>query len=333
MKPRMPRTISITLPVVIVLAFLTLYFTKQFSAPLDPSGGEEIVMVDKGRSVKEIGRLLEGRGIIKSRRAFSLMARLKGQTHNLKAGEYKLSSAMSLSEILYALKEGKVHYHKVTVPEGFTLVEIARALEKEGLATAQEFMAVATSQTVISGLEIEAESLEGYLFPETYYFTYDTSSREIVDTMIGGLEKNYESAFHLREKELSMSKHQILTLASIIEEEAKKEDERSLISGVFHNRLKRGMLLQADPTIRYAMGGFKGPIEAKMLKTPSPYNTYLHAGLPPGPISNPGLPSIRAALYPAPTSYLYFVALEDGTHKFSNTLKEHNRTVHSLREK
>lgn len=335
MVPQKPRITAIAIPSAIALVFLisTFYLLKQLYSPSDPRGVEKIVTIPKGVGVVGIGKLLKEEEIIRDRHTFLLLAVLKGQARNLKSGEYQLSQAMSISELLQLLEEGKVYYRRVTVPEGYTLREIAAALERRGLVTAQEFMAEATDPKLISKFKIGAKSLEGYLFPDTYFFTSGTSAEEIVEKMLSVLKRNYTSPLLQRGKELRMDMHQVLTLASIIEAEARKEEERPIISGVFHNRLRRGMPLQADPTVRYALDGYRGPISRRLLKTKSPYNTYLNRGLPPGPISNPGLPSIKAALYPAKTPYLYFVAREDGTHKFSTTFREHSRAVLSLREK
>ncbi len=335
MTPPRPRTLAIMLPVLIAVVFLTgaIYLMHLFSSPMDPSGREKIVLIRKGLGVKDIGRLLEKEGIIKGHRAFNLLVMLHQDTRSLRAGEYRLSPAMSMNEVLDTLKEGRIHYRKVTIPEGYTLKEIAAALEREGLSAAGSFLAQATDPVLVARLGLDAPSMEGYLFPETYYFTYGVTGREIIETMLSALKKKYPPDFQRRAQELGMSMHQVLTLASIIEEEAAVEPERPIISGVFHNRLKRGMPLQADPTVRYALGGYRGALTEKMMKTPSPYNTYLHPGLPPGPISSPGISSIKAALYPEKTPYIYFVAGKDGTHKFSSTLREHNRAVRALKRR
>jgi len=216
--------------------------------------------------------------------------------------------------------------HPVTIPEGYRIIEIGDILVKNGLADKEKFLEQTKNTKLLK--EISTGSLEGYLFPETYHFGKFTDEKTIVKKMVDTFkERTLKQEFLNRAKEMGFSFHEIITLASLIEKETGKDSERKQISSVFHNRLKKNMLLQTDPTVIYAIENFDGNIKKRHLKIDSPYNTYRYKGLPPGPISSPGLKSIVAALYPANTSNLYFVSRRDGSHQFSSTLNQHNEAV------
>jgi len=253
---------------------------------------------------------------------------LRRAESRLKAGEYKLSPCMNLIKVLGILEQGRVLEHPFTIPEGYTIAQIARVLAELGLADEERFLKLAYDQKFISKLGIRTISLEGYLFHDTYRISKGNKEEEIIELMVGQFNKTITQNDRKRAAELGFSMHQIVTLASIIEKETSAPGERSLISAVFHNRLKRKLPLQSDPTVIYALGkDFDGNLTKKDLMTESPYNTYLYPGLPPGPIANSGRAAIHAALYPAEVDYLYFVSKNDGTHKFSTTHKEHIRAV------
>ena len=288
---------------------------------------ERVITVLPGQHFKMIASQLEEAGVIRDSLKFKLFARFKGYDKRIKAGEYRLSAALSPKQVLEIMVSGKVTLYRITIPEGYNLVQIAGLVSKMGLAEAPEFIRSARDPAVVNALGLEADSLEGYLFPDTYHFPKGLPLHEIMGTMVNRFREIFSTEWQERARQMDMSVHQVVTLASIIEKETGAAFERPLISSVFHNRLARGMRLSSDPTVIYGIKNFDGNLTRKHLKTATPYNTYLNKGLPPGPIANPGLASLEAALYPAETDYLYFVSKKDSTHQFSTTFKEHNRAV------
>ncbi len=286
---------------------------------------EEIFIVKKGSGLKSVATQLERRKLIKSKDLFIFWALLKGGSRDIKAGEYSLNQSMSPARILTILASGAVKTHPLTIPEGLTAEQIADILAQKGLVDKGEFMALAMDKNLAASYHIDGQSLEGYLFPDTYLLSRDMGARQIIDLMIkrfwdifSNLKKGHETPMSLRE---------IVTLASIVEKETGLAEERPLIASVFLNRLKRRMRLESDPTVIYGLKDFDGNLTKKDLQSPSPYNTYRNRGLPPGPIANPGRESLKAVINPAQTDYLYFVSRNDGSHYFSTTLREHNRAV------
>jgi UPF0755 protein len=251
-----------------------------------------------------------------------------GVTGQVEAGEYELSTTMPPAIILRKLVTGDVVKYRITIPEGYTVRQIALYLQDEGIIEDHEqFLKLAFSAEFSAGLGIEGKSVEGYLFPDTYLLPKGVSAGEIIKTMVGKFKRVYEPDFARRAAELGMTERGVVILASIIEKETGLAEERPLISAVFHNRLKRGIPLCSDPTVIYGVPAFDGNLRKRDLERMTPYNTYLRRGLPPGPIANPGRSSILAALYPAAVEYLYFVSRNDGSHYFSTTLREHNEAV------
>jgi len=238
---------------------------------------------------------------------------------------------MSLSEILDAFEKGQVTLVSWTVPEGLTMAAIAELWETSGFGIATAFQAAAEADDLLEKYRLEDERVEGYLFPSTYKFAKGTTVEKVVEMMLDEFTKRWIETFDVEARDLKLTRHEIVTLASIIEEEAQVKSERPRISSVFHNRLKRNWRLQADPTVLYALGNPERLLTKADLRVDSPYNTYKHKGLPPGPIGNPGIDSIMAALRPEKTDYLYFVAIGEGKHHFSKTLSEHNRMVRKMR--
>ena len=290
---------------------------------------DQVVQVNRGAGLGQIAAQLHEAGVIRHPLPFVLFAKLKGMAPRLQAGEYVLSAAMSPADVLDALYLGKVRHHVLTVPEGATLRDIAVLVEGGGLGGRESLMALGSDPAFIESLGLDVPTLEGYLFPDTYHLTRDMGVADLLTVMAATLERNYPADIADRAAELGMSKHAVLTLASLIEKEAQLDAERELISAVFHNRLQRGMRLQCDSTVIYALGeDFTGDLKKADLRVDSPYNTYRYGGLPPGPIASPGERSIAAAVSPADVKYLYFVATrQGGAHYFSTTLKEHNRAV------
>jgi len=286
-----------------------------------------VVYIQPGTGVQEIAQQLKDQGVIRSRRAFLALAYLKGSIRRLHAGEYEFSRNMSLFEVLGKLESGRVVTHQVTIPEGFTAQEIARLLAGERLVDADRFIALAEDPQVAERLGVHAGGLEGYLFPDTYRLTRGMGEEEILRTMVTRLRQVLPPDYAERAGRLGLDLHGAITLASLIEKEVIQDRERAVVAAVFYNRLRRQMPLQSDPTAVYGIPDFRRRIRPEDLKRPSPYNTYLNPGLPPGPISNPGLASLLAAVNPAPVSYLYFVSKNDGSHVFSRTLGEHSDAV------
>jgi UPF0755 protein len=255
-----------------------------------------------------------------------LAARLTSWRLTIQAGEYQLSPAMSYQGLVEALAQGRVMRHLVLVPEGFTLKQTIERLGEEQIVDPERAGKVAHDPEFIASLGLKADSLEGYLFPETYHFVRGLGSRKAFRAMVDLFKRHWaEMADQAKQAGLGMS--QVVTLASIIEAEAVVPEERPLISAVYHNRLRRGMLLQADPTVAYGIYGQNLPLLSSDLKKDHPYNTYLNPGLPPGPICSPGLESLRAAVQPAKADHLYFVAKGDGSHVFNRSYRQHQRAV------
>lgn len=297
--------------------------TSDFSRPIQPT----IIEVPEGMTLRQLAARLEREQLIRSQTAFVLLGKLMVADRHIKVGEYAVHAGMRPSEMLTEFLNGHVVLYQVTIPEGYTIVELAQVFAQQGVADPEALIGLAHDRDFIQSLAIEAASLEGYLFPDTYKFARRTKPKEILKEMVGGLWHVFTPELRRRAQEIHMTPHQVLTLASVIEKETGVAQEREFISAVFHNRIKRGIPLQSDPTVIYGLDYFDGNIRKKDLDSRSPYNTYRVRGLPPGPIANPGLGAIRAALYPAPTKHLYFVSRNDGTHQFSSTLAEHNRAV------
>jgi UPF0755 protein len=295
--------------------------------PAGPAPEKVMILIPAGQSLKITSDALFKNGIITSPSKFNLIARFKGYDKRLKAGEYALSAAMTPIQIMEKLVKGEVELYKLTVPEGLNIYQIADLVAAAGFEQNSSFIEAATNADLAGQNGINAKTLEGYLFPETYYFPKKVSSETIISTMIKRFWKVFNSEWKERADQLGFSIHQIVTLASMIEKETGAPFERPVISSVFHNRLKRKMRLESDPTVIYGLKNFDGNLKRTHLETPTPYNTYKIRGLPAGPIANPGAKSLEAALYPADTKFIYFVSKKNKTHQFSTNLKDHNKAV------
>lgn len=287
----------------------------------------KIVRIPEGATFHQVASLLMREHLIKSRSAFLLLGKTNEADRKIHPGEYELNAAMLPLDILNKLLTGKVVLHPVTVPEGFTMSQIAEVLDGQGITDQAEFLRLGRDKDFIRTLDIQAETLEGYLFPDTYRFAKPTKPKEVIQAMVNNLWQVVTPELRERAKQINMTMHEVLTLASVVEKETGVGEERQLIAAVFHNRLRRRIPLQSDPTVIYGLPSFDGNLRKKDLLAPGPYNTYLTRGLPPGPIASPGAQAIRAVLYPAAAPYLYFVSRNDGTHQFSATLAEHNQAV------
>ncbi len=293
----------------------------------------KIVVVPEGTAFQQVAALLEQEQLIKSRSAFVWLGKSQEVDRKIHPGEYEFHAAMPPAEILAKMIAGRIVLHSVTIPEGYTLNQIADVLADHHITDRADFLKVADDKLFIKSLGIAADSLEGYLYPDTYRFPRPTSGKDVIRTMVDQLAQVMTQEWQARAKDIRMTVHEVLTLASVIEKETGSGGERPQIASVFHNRLKKKIPLQSDPTVIYALSNFDGNLRKKDLSNPSPYNTYRWAGLPPGPIASPGADSIRAALFPALSSYLYFVSKNDGTHQFSATLPEHNRAVEKYQKR
>jgi UPF0755 protein len=321
-------------PAVVGLAALLVILAMTFYGPfssLGTAGQERTVVIERGMGLSQIADRLASEEIIHSADQFTLVARLLGLGGRLQAGRYLLSAGSRPIDVIRRLSRGGVVSQMVTVPEGLTIRQTAELLQRESGIDAARFETLANDPRRARRCGIPARSLEGYLFPDTYGLYWSMPAGEVIDILFSRFREIYTDEMDRRAEQLGLSRHQVVTLASMIEEEARVDEERPLISAVYHNRLREGMLLQCDPTVIYALGGKRTPLTRNDLQVDSPYNTYRHPGLPPGPISSPGLASIRAALYPADVDYLYFVARGDGSHQFSQTSREHINAIHRIR--
>jgi UPF0755 protein len=284
-------------------------------------------------SFQQVAALLEREELIRSRLAFIWLARFQSADRKIQAGEFELNPSMTPAEILARLTMGQVVLHPLLIPEGLTMFQIADIFGQQGLVDRQEALRLMKDPAFIATLGIKADSLEGYLYPDTYKFPKGVKPKDVITTMVEHLRQVYGPDLAERARELKMTQHEVLTLASVIEKESGSNGEREEISAVFHNRLKKHIPLQSDPTVIYGLPNYDGNIHKKDLLSPSPYNTYRITGLPPGPIANPGIQAIRATLYPSNSPALYFVSKNDGTHQFSATLAEHNEAVEKYQKR
>ena len=313
-----------------------VYLVADFMSYVHREGGglsgtsapwEKIVVLPAGQGFSGVTKDLVDVGVVADPLRFKLLARILGYDRRIKAGEYLFSSAMSPVDILNKLARGKVVLHGLTIPEGYNLREIAALVGQKGIGDKEAFLAKVQAPEYAAGKGIEGKTLEGYLFPDTYYFPRNTEIDRIIQAMLDRFNDVYTPSWAARARRMNLTRHQVVTLASIIEKETGTAEERPVVSSVFHNRLARGMKLQTDPTVIYGIEDFDGNLTRKHLATPTPYNTYQIAGLPPGPIASPGKASLEAVLFPEETDFLYFVARGDGTHQFSATLDDHNEAV------
>ncbi len=320
--------ILLKLVVAIVLAF-ALWFAWAALLPVQPSQAT-FVLLRPGWSTRHIARDLQREGVIRSSTAFLMIQYAKG-LRTLKAGEYKFEQPANAVDVWHRLVQGDVYARTVVVPEGYNLYDIAAAVEQAGLGPASDFVTAAQSDLfLLRDVDPSAKSLEGYLFPDTYQFTRIDSAHDIAAAMVHRFKKEAQKIGLLGNADT----HRIVTMASIVEKETADPKERPMVAGVYYNRLDKHMALAADPSVIYAAllaGRYRGTIYASDLQFDSPYNTYKYPGLPPGPIANPGVASLEAAMHPAQTDFLYFVSDNNGHHRFARDLEEHARNVAAYR--
>ena len=289
--------------------------------------GPRVVDIPAQEGVLAIARRLRDAEVVPSAEAFVALGVLRGSARALRAGEYEFPQGTTTLTALRLLESGKARLHPVLHPEGATVAELARIMEQQQLAAATDILRAASDPAFLRSVGIEGASLEGYVFPDTYYFTRGLTAEQMLARTVQRLRAKLTPEIVERARARGLDVHELLTLASIIEREAVVRDERRLISAVFWNRLQLGMPLQADPTVQYAVGKERRALTRADLASEHPFNTYTRTGLPPGPIASPGLAAIEAALDPAPVAYLYFVASDDHRHHFSTTVAEHNAAV------
>jgi UPF0755 protein len=304
---------------------------SRMQAPFKGYGdAEQFVDVPQGARTAAIGERLVHAGVISDPRVFRVALWWSGQARSLKAGEYRFDAPMTVFQVIDRLSRGEVFTRRVTFPEGLTIAEMAAVYATGGFGTAAEFEAAARNAALITDLDPAAPDLEGYLFPDTYAVPRVTRAETMVALMVGGFRAAYSDDLRRKAAEQGLTTRQVMTLASIVEKETAKAEERPVVAAVYRNRVRIKMGLQADPTVVYALrkaGRYDGNIRRTDLMVDSPYNTYRYAGLPPGPIAAPGQASIAAAVSPADVPYLYFVSRNDGSHVFAETLAQHNRNV------
>lgn len=293
--------------------------------------GNARVTVPSGASMRLAADSLEAAGVIGSAKLFSVYAKVTGRDRNIKAGTYILDRGASWNAIVNALVAGKGIVLTLTIPEGWDLKTIIPTVSRVMKVPAAALDSASRDAALIRQLKVPVPTLEGYLFPETYLLPESSTALPIVRRLVAEFERRWKPEWNGQLEKLGMSRHQVITLASIIEKEARVATERPTISAVYHNRLKIGMMLQADPTVLYALGRHENRVLYRHLEVQSPYNTYRNVGLPPGPIASPGSASIEAALFPADVPFLYFVAHPDGHHEFTSTVREHNEMVRRMR--
>jgi UPF0755 protein len=322
------KTLVINIAVVIVVVAVVLgavaayaYYDRKMNEK-PAKAWEGLIEIPSGATTTGIANILEEEGVIADARAFIVYCKLNGYDGKLKAGKYQLNSSMSLEDVATILVEGKEHLVAITVPPGLRIEAVARAVEKSGVFSADEFLAACEKGDPGERIP-EGVNLEGYLFPETYMVAPSTSPEQLVELMLDNFFEVMDEEAVASLKKAGRDLYRALIIASIVEREAMADEERPLVAAVFYNRLERGMRLESCATVIYAIGHVPEELSEQDLKTDSPYNTYLIAGLPPGPICSPGRASLEAAVSPADVDYLFFASNADGTHTFTSTYAEH----------
>ncbi|KXG76767.1 endolytic transglycosylase MltG [Thermotalea metallivorans] len=326
------RGFVVTIAALAIFAMAAAFYYQQSIGPVNVQESKTILVeIPKGASTIKIAQILKEKGLIKNNLSFRMLSKLSKVEGKMQAGIYQLKNSMDAREIIKVLTSGDVVKDtvKFTIPEGFELRQIVDRLEGMGLIDRKRFIELVQHgefhYKFLEGVPQGENRLEGFLFPDTYEISKNAFEEEIIKKMLERFDAVFKEEYYQRAKQLNMSVHEVVTLASIIEREAKLDKERPLVSSVFHNRLKKGMLLQSCATVQYVLGERKENLSLKDIDIDSPYNTYKNIGLPPAPIASPGKASIEAALYPAQTDYYYFVAKTNGEHAFSKTYEEHLR--------
>ncbi len=333
---RMRKAVLFLLAALLIVVGVAAWDAYRFlHVPPEQPGESRLVEIVPGMSMARISVLLEQENIISSGLRFQLYARLLGLGASVQAGEFSLNTGWTPRQVLVILTSGRVHLHRLRIPEGLTWWQTGRIVEESGLASFESFAGAVADPELMRRLAIPAEHAEGFLFPETYYLPRprNQDARPIVEMMLEMFWRTTDQRLWPEGRPEPEAVRNLVILASLVEKETGLPEERERVAGVFANRLRVGMRLQCDPTTIYGLGpDFSGPLYRRHLDDPGNlYNTYMHAGLPPGPIASPGLASLRAALTPEEHNLFYFVSNNDGSHTFSRTLEEHNRAVRQFR--
>jgi UPF0755 protein len=327
----MRRFLNALIIFVIAIGGISFYLAARFDrAYKGYDGPEQFVEIPPGSTITVIGQRLIDAGVVSSWAAFRFALWTTGQSRRLQAGEYRFDRPMRPVDVIRKIAQGDVFLQPITFPEGLTIQEMAAAFEKSGLGKASEFVRAARAEDLVKHLDARATDLEGYLFPATYTLPRRATADRLIELMVAGFEQAFDETLRAEAAARGLDIREVVTLASLVEKETAKAEERPLVAAVYANRLKIGMGLQCDPTVIYALqraGRFTGNLRREDLLFDSPYNTYRYAGLPPGPIASPGRASLEAAVRPADAPYIYFVSRNDGSHAFAATLAEHNANV------
>jgi UPF0755 protein len=321
---------AIVLVLVAAAAAGFLFYQRTLEAYRGYSGAEQFVEIPQGASTRTIGDLLVSSGIVRDRATYRLALWLSGRARVLKAGEYRFDQPVTPLDAIDKLARGDVYVVRVTFPEGLTIPEMAAIFEGHGFGPAADFVEAAKDASLVRAIDPSARNLEGYLFPDTYPLSRHASAAHVVRLMVDQFGHAFTPELQQAAQTHGLSIRQAVTLASLVEKETARPEERAVVAGVYENRLRIGMLLQCDPTVIYALslqGRYSGNLRRDDLQLDSPYNTYRRPGLPPGPIAAPGKAALEAAAHPADTPFLYFVSKNDGSHEFASTLEEHARNV------
>ena len=326
------KRLLVLLLLVAVLASVAgaVWVTRQVAEPFATFSGEQFIEIPSGESTVGIGRRLIAGGVIRDELTFRLAMRWHGRGRSLKAGEYRFTGPTSPAEVIDRLARGEVYLVPLTFPEGLTVAEMAQLFAQSELGTAQAFVEAARDPAAIKAIDPDADTLEGYLFPDTYSLPRQIDGTAMVSRMVKRFTQVFDQDMRRRAEATGLTVRQIMAIAALVEKETARGEERPLVAAVYRNRLRIGMPMQADPTVIYALkraGRWNGNIRRVDLDFDSPYNTYRYPGLPPGPIASPGKAAIEATIDPATVDYLYFVSRNDGSHAFATTLPEHNRNV------
>ncbi|MFO7570460.1 MAG: endolytic transglycosylase MltG [Smithellaceae bacterium] len=323
---------ALSVPVLAALVFGSLLLIYATS-PIDADRASVVeVYIPTGASFLKATSILQRAGLVKNRPLFYSLAMVKNASRSIRAGEYEISTALSPSGLIDKLLRGEIKKYRVTIHEDFNLKEIAARLKEFKMLDQKAFFALARDEQFLHSMGIFADSIEGYLYPDTYLFNRSMTTRQMMRAMVDRFWSKITPDMINQAAERGLSPHELVTFASLVGRETGYRAEKPLVAAVFYNRIKKRMPLQSDPTTVYDLEDFDGRVLRSHYRRDSPYNTYRIRGLPPGPIGNPGLDSFLAVLNPADVDYLYFVSQKDGTHFFSSTLDEHNNAVRRFRQ-
>ena len=332
------RLIQFKWHIVLVLIFFCLgsVIYKLTQPVTSPVGETFVITVKSGMAAKDIGELLYQQGAIKNVFIFHAVAKMQGMANSLQAGDYVINKNMTVQQIVSMLAKGQTLYQQITVPEGYTVEQIAKLIQEKQLGSAEKFKMLAQQGTPYPYMTNQNPDVmykaEGYLFPDTYQITKGATEEQLLSMMTSQFDKEFSGSMRARASEIGLPVKDVIILASLVEKEAQIELDRPVIAGVFLNRLHQGMPLQSCATIQYILGYPKVELSVQDTEISSSYNTYQHMGLPPGPIANPGIAAINAVLYPRQTDFLYFVADKQGAHHFSKTYEEHLAAIEKVRK-